>query len=341
MTEQERLELQYYKDEAEFYRNQIDFAAKYYAPAAQTGLKAKLKRLLSAYSQKSAAKREKKRAEARLAEMSVPVDGLNHAPRAQKLVVSLTSFPARVRYAPAAIGSMLRQTLKPDAILLHLGEAQFASFPVPESVRRLERESGIEIVFCEDIKPHTKYYYAMQSHPDALIVTVDDDIIYRPTLLEELYRSYQAFPDCVSCVRAHKMRFDREGKLMSYLDWIHEYNYELNVPSHQLLATGVGGVLYPPHLLHPEVFNKEILKKTCLAADDLWLKVMEVMSDTKVVLCADSKYPQEIVGGSQQVSLLADNLNENKNDIQMKNILAVYNHYYPDVTLEERMRGTL
>lgn len=334
-------ELQYYKDEAEFYRNKIDFAQKYYTPASSTGWKAKLKRFLAERSRKSEEKKRRRREEARLAEMSVPVDGLNHEPRERKIVVSLTSFPARVRYVPAAIGSMLRQTMKPDEILLHLGEKEFQSAPVPESVLRLAEKSGVKIVFCEDIKPHTKYYYAMQSHPDDIVITVDDDIIYRPTLIEELYASYEKFPDCVSCVRAHKMRFDKEGRLLSYLDWIHEYNYELNVPSHQLLATGVGGVLYPPHLLHSEVFNKEMLKKTCLSADDLWLKVMEVMADTKVVLCADSKYPQEIIGGSQQVSLLAGNLNENKNDVQMQRILKEYNSYFSAFTLEEKMNGSL
>lgn len=315
-------ELQYYQDEAEYYKSKLDFHNRYFAPKPATGLKGKIKKFISDYKLKKRNKARVKREEQRTKEYTVPVDGLNHEPREIPIIVSLTSFPARMKEVPAAIGSMLRQTMKPDRIILHLTKSQFEGKELPAAIRALQEKSGLEVVFCEEnLKPHTKYFYAIQANPEAIIVTVDDDIIYRPTLIEELYASYLRHPDCVSCVRAHKMRFSKEGVLFPYNEWIMECHYDIDVPSHQLLATGVGGVLYPPHCLPKETFDQATILKTCLNADDLWLKVMEIRNGTKVVLCADSQLPQEILEGAQGVSLLSGNVVGCKNDEQMQNIL--------------------
>lgn len=314
--------LQFYKDEAEYYKSKFDYHNRYFAPVPTKGIKGKIKELINNYKTKKRLKAKHKRNEERKREYSVPVDGLNHEKREIPIIVSLTSFPARMDEVPAAIGSMLRQTVKPDRIILHLTKSQFEGKELPDKIKALMEKSGLEVVFCEEnLKPHTKYLYAIQANPDAIVITVDDDIIYRPTLIEELYASYKRFPDCVSCLRAHKMRFSKEGELFPYNDWIMECHYDIDVPSHQLLATGVGGVLYPPHCLPKETFDKETIQKTCLNADDLWLKVMEIRKGTKVVLCADSQLPQEILEGAQTVSLLSGNVVGGRNDDQMKKIL--------------------
>ena len=49
--------------------------------------------------------------------------------------------------------------------------------------------------------------------------------------------------------------------------------------------SGVGGVLYPPHSLHPEVSNEKVFMDICPHADDLWFYAMAVMAGTKVVGC--------------------------------------------------------
>ncbi|MDU9375481.1 hypothetical protein McpSp1_00550 [Methanocorpusculaceae archaeon Sp1] len=69
------------------------------------------------------------------------------------------------------------QTKKPDKIILYLDETQFANRQLSFFLRQYQKY-GVEVIYCEDIGPHTKYYYAMQSHPDSSIITVDDDVIY-------------------------------------------------------------------------------------------------------------------------------------------------------------------
>lgn len=328
--------LQFYKDEAEYYKSKLDYHNRYFAPVPAKGIKGKIKEFVKSYRAKKRRKQQERNELKRKKEYSVPVDGLNHEKREIPVIVSLTSFPARMGEVPAAIGSMLRQTMKPDRIILHLTKSQFEGKELPEQIKALMDKSGVEVVFCEEnLKPHTKYLYAMLANPDAIIVTVDDDIIYRPTLIEELYASYLRHPDCVSCVRAHKIRFTKEGKLMPYNDWIMESHYGIDVPSHQLLATGVGGVLYPPRCLPEEAFDKKAIEATCLNADDLWLKVMEIRKGTKVVLCADSQLPQEILQGAQTVSLLSGNVAGGKNDEQMQKILDYFSMDLADYIIED------
>ena len=50
-----------------------------------------------------------------------------------------------------------------------------------------------------------------------------------------------------------------------------------------MFPTGVGGVLYPPHCCNRFVTDMEVIKKTCLRADDLWLNFMSRLNHTKVV----------------------------------------------------------
>ena len=38
----------------------------------------------------------------------------------------------------------------------------------------------------EDLKPHKKYYWAFKDFRDSLVVTIDDDLVYRKTMIQEL-----------------------------------------------------------------------------------------------------------------------------------------------------------
>lgn len=266
-------------------------------------------------------------------------NGLNKTEkREKKIVVSLTSYPARIDVVPATIGSLLRQTVKPDCIVLWLGEEKFPNQELPKIYEKL-RECGVEIRFRQDLKSHTKYFYAIQEFPEDIIITVDDDLLYRETLIEELYSSYKKHPECVSALRVHKMRFNDDYTLKKYGEWYYEYSGEIGSISHQYFATGVGGVLYPPHVLHPEVTNLDVIRKCCHNHDDLWLKIMEVMNGTKVALAADSKKKNKgQIMGTQATGQWKENVIDGGNDRQTEAVLTVYNNYFSDGwTLNEIM----
>ena len=237
---------------------------------------------------------------------------LNTAQRDQKIIVSLTSFPARFEKLHLVIRSLLVQTMPPDAIILYLDDDVVEE--LPDSLRKLEKY-GLQIEWRPGrIKPHKKYYYAIKEHPDDIVVTVDDDVMYPAELIESLYKAHQRFPGCVVATRAHRILFSNHKTIRSYNNW-HWADEHRNKPSLALMATGVGGVLYPPYCMSEELLNQELFLKLSPNADDLWLKVMQIKKGTKVVLC-DSKvsHMRADIQGTQEQSLNSSNVHLTAND---------------------------
>ena len=87
-----------------------------------------------------------------------------------KLIVSLTSYGDRLDTLSICLKSLLNQTRKADKILVYLTD-DITESRLPTSLLEL-RDKGIEYKFIPlDLKPHKKYYYAMQEFPDDIIVT--------------------------------------------------------------------------------------------------------------------------------------------------------------------------
>lgn len=239
--------------------------------------------------------------------------GLNTLPREKKIIVSLTSFPKRFKTLPLCLKSLCLQTMKPDKILVFFGTDTVA---IPEELLNLQKY-GIEFIRTNDnLMPHKKYFYAMQTFPDDIVITVDDDCMYSKNLVKMLYKTHKNHPDCIAAVRVHKMTYGKGKNLYSYNNWINNYTFRRK-PSYTLMATGVGGVLYPPGSIPQRAFDAEAIKKYCLKADDIWLKFMQLLNRRKVVPAPLSLFyspePYEIEN-SQEMSLNKENVKECKND---------------------------
>lgn len=254
------------------------------------------------------------------------------------IIISLTTIKRRINIVDNVVNALLNQTVKVDKILLFLGIEDY-----PEKENNLPQKllnllgDRFEICWRNDIGPHTKYYYAMKEYPDSIIITVDDDINYPINLVEILLNSYVKYPYAISARRAHLIKFDKEGKLLPYRQWKGSYS-GVDEVSLALFATGVGGVLYPPHCMHEELFNKKSIKELCFKADDLWLKLMQLMHNTPVVL-ASAKCDLNFIGCTQEYGLCNSNVSEGGNDIQLKRLFEEYNNFYGDNdTLIDRIK---
>lgn len=248
--------------------------------------------------------------------------------RVAKIIVTMTTIPPRVHTTHQVVLRLLKQTVRPDKIILYLGKDKFEGVKLPYFLRLQMKIFGVEVRYVEDIGPHTKYFHAITEFPDDLVLTVDDDIRYPDDMIEVLYNSYKKFPKAISARRCHLMTFDENGQIKKYTEWEHKYSKNINTPSMKLFPTGVGGVLYPPHLMHPEVYNLEQIKKLTFKNDDVWLKFMQVLSMTPVV--ATAPFTIKHVKGSQKVALNQDNVAGQKNDILIKNVIDVYDKFHGD-----------
>lgn len=238
--------------------------------------------------------------------------GLNKRRRTTYIIVSLTTIPSRIKYLHYTLANIFNQTLLPDKVILYLAKEEFEYIDIPPKILELEKK-GLEIVFVENIKSHKKYYYAMKENPDAVIITIDDDILYRRTLIEALYNSYIENPRCISCMRVNRIKRDINNKLLPYTEW--DMNVKDILPSHNLLAVGAGGVLYPPHILPEKTFNIMELSKRAIYADDIWLKGAQLSQDVKVKLASCSHlYEIHLANRKQQKEALSHKNVKYRND---------------------------
>lgn len=270
---------------------------------------------------------------------NISANNIENKAATPRVIVSLTTYPGRIDRVNIAIESLLHQSRPANMVVLWLAESQFPGGENSLPPRLLEqKERGLHIEWCKDIKSYKKLIPSLKKWPDDIIITADDDIVYRSDVIENLLESYDRHPDCVSTVRAHLMIFDESGFPLPYNDWKPEYSEFIGRPLMSLFPTTGAGTLFPPHILPDEVFNEETFMSLCSKADDIWIKCMLTLAGVPVVLACENTRLL-LVEGTQEETLYSHNLTEN--DTQLEAVLNVYNEVggeeHPEETLIGRM----
>lgn len=94
-------------------------------------------------------------------------------------------------------------------------------------------------------------------------------------------------------------------------------------------------MLYPPHILNKEVFDKNYIIENCLNADDLWLKVMSLINGVKIAHVTEYPYTFLAIDNSQNLSLSQSNVLENRNDEQLTRIMGKYGKQVKSILCKE------
>ena len=239
-----------------------------------------------------------------------------------RTIISLTSFPARIGSIHLCLNSLLRQKRPADLVILWLARSQFPNAcDIPSKVRKLEKR-GLQIRFCEDIRSYKKIVYTAIEYPDSVIITADDDTLYPESWTEGLMRTYMEHRDCVCCYRAHKLVVEN-GDIAEYKKWIGLSPNEKG-PSSELVPIGVGGVLYPPGFFKDVKFDIDSIKDICPTADDLWLKVLGLSNDYKVVKVNSNSKEWFTILNSQRKRLVDENVDTGANDTSIKRLMEYY-----------------
>lgn len=260
----------------------------------------------------------------------------------QKIIVSITSYPKRLSKAPAAIMSMMMQTVKPDRVILWLGEDECKDYKLPPIFKKL-CDAGLEIKYRKDLGVHTRWYYGIKENPNDVVIIMDDDIMYDNYIIEKLMESYKRNPNAVSALCFNRIRFNDDCSIKPYEEWITACRYKNKRLTNQIMAVEVGGTLYPPQALPEEAFNKEVFMTLSPKQDDIWLRIMEVINGTYVVPAQEeSKVWGQVIRGTQRnLALGISNMAYGGNDKQLHDILNKYNQWYNEYTLEEIMAADI
>lgn len=250
-----------------------------------------------------------------------PNKGVTHIKRSTQLVVSLTSHPGRIDVVEKTIDSLLRQSIKPDAVVLWLEETKFPNREksLPKSLLRY-RKFGLSIKwYVKEIRSYCKLVPELKDNPDVVIVTADDDVLYPEDWLEKLYVSYLKYPNEIHCHHAYGYYVNNDD-MITRLDVDNTVGYL----SKSVIPMGVGGVLYPPASLFSDVTNEDVFCDIAPTNDDFWFWAMGKLNDTKSRLVEGYVGNIVCIDGTQDCGL-CNNENDMTNiGIQFKNIIEKY-----------------
>ena len=89
----------------------------------------------------------------------------------QQVVISMTSFPAAIKFAEQAVRSLLNGSVLPDKLILYVTLSQFAEGEIPETLLALAKQNPVFEIrnYDRDIRSYRKLIPALVDFPEAII----------------------------------------------------------------------------------------------------------------------------------------------------------------------------
>lgn len=226
------------------------------------------------------------------------------------VVVSLTSYGARVKQLHYVVESIGRGHVRPTALIIWLDDESLRGMPA-RTVSRLRRR-GVEVRSCPDYGPHKKQYpYAASTdRPAVPLITADDDCLYPRDWLQRLVAAHDQRPDTVHCHRARRIHVTDDA-IAPYFTWP---LVDHAAPNFANVAIGVGGTLYPSRLLDALAARGMAFLDACPFADDLWVHATAVGSGIRVCQLRPEPLDPPTLPRSQRQTLRTHNVAGGGND---------------------------
>ncbi|TYA65966.1 glycosyltransferase [Seonamhaeicola marinus] len=236
------------------------------------------------------------------------------------VIVSLTTIPSRIKALHITIRSLLNQEVLPEKIVLWLNDSYQNNIPV--NLQKLLGDT-FEIRFSPYTFSHRKLIHSIENFPNRIIITCDDDLIYHPESLKELYQEHLKNPNVIIGNRCRRITFDSNNNPLPYLQWPFA---KKTFPGEKLLMpVGAFLVLYPPNSLDKRFNDIELINKLSPKSDDLWFKTTALLNDTLSIQAEKEPPKPWPIIGSQSVSLKSVNNKLDYKRVQWEQIIEYFN----------------
>ena len=236
------------------------------------------------------------------------------------VIISFTSIESRLASVHLVVRSLLTQTQLPEKIILWLNRELESQ--VPKSLSRLESEL-FEIRYSDLHSSHKKLIHSLEAFPHHVIITCDDDLMYRKNWLYMLYQCHLDSPKHIIGNTTLHINYHNEGQVMPSKQWRYPDAQEVNPKA--IVAIGAWGILYPPGSLHPSVRDAELFMQIARYSDDFWFKAMALLQGTITSQAPNTPKEPIPIAGTQKVSLKHLNLGRKKNDEQWEALATHFN----------------
>ncbi len=142
----------------------------------------------------------------------------------RQVIVSMTSFPEAIQYAVKAIHSILKGSVLPDKLILYLTFSQFPENKIPKKLKLLSENNPIFEIrnYDRDIRSYRKLIPALIDFPEAIIITVDDDVKYHKHMLRDLLNFHSVMPNAVVAHRVKRIKLGKPYRCWTKYRW---YNF--------------------------------------------------------------------------------------------------------------------
>lgn len=245
----------------------------------------------------------------------------------EKVIVSLTSFPAAISYVKPTVESILAGAVLPDKVVLYVTMSQFGEEGLPTDLIRLSEENPVFEIrnYDREIRSYRKLIPALQDFPDAVIVTVDDDVRYHPEMLHSLLKHHEKYPDNIIAHRAKRVSIGKPYKSWRKYRW-YDFLFKRDYAAFGNLFTGVGGVLYPPHSLDSEMLSEELFTSLAPTTDDIWFWAAAVANGVKIMPVPFGYNKPKGLGKPREISLKTYNFKSgvDRNTAALEAVLSKY-----------------
>ena len=109
----------------------------------------------------------------------------------------MTTWKKRIFNIPIVLRSILKQTKLPDKIVINLAKDEFANLDdIPSPVKEFIENHLIELnIVDENTKVYKKIIPTMLKYKNDLVLSIDDDFIYPPNMINDFYETYKLYPN--------------------------------------------------------------------------------------------------------------------------------------------------
>lgn len=240
-----------------------------------------------------------------------------------RVIISLTTHPPRLRQVFATLESLCEQNLEAFDVHLYVSRKDREAFGAwPKALERLIRRGVHIVVTEEDCRSYDKLLHTLKAYPAATIITADDDMMYPSDWARRLVEGSERYPGSIICHRGHMLCETSPGSgEISYRVVRSRKDPGATTPNFSLMPTGSGGVLYPPNALDPIALDIEAFRELAPTADDIWFKVASLKAMTPCVRINPENVDFLPTPAAGESALHEDNVKRGGNDRQFANCL--------------------